>query len=442
MRVLVFSLFIFLFSLFLSPSCTSLHFLSQNQSLKDGQTLVSENRNFELGFFSPGTTKNRYVGIWYTNIQVQTVVWVANRENPLTDSSGILSVGGDGNLVILDGSGNTLWSSTISTTLKNSTAMLLDSNLILAEGASANGRERTLWQSFDHPTDTLMPKMMIGVYLETGKKRSLTSWKSEDDPAPGKFSLGLERQKVPQAFLYNESRRIWRSGQWNGQLFVGIPKMHSVYLNGFILETDRDERIMYLTHDFSSIIVRVLVDWSGMVKGLMLREDSKDWSLSWWQSISQCDVYGMCGSFGSCNPSKSPICACLIGFQPESAEEWGKGNWSVGCVRRTQLQCEKPGNYSSMMDGEGDGFLKMERVKLPDFADWLSLRDAKGCEAECLKNCSCVAYAYVSGIGCMIWVDGLIDIQEFSSGGEVLYIRLANSELGESVFLLLGIFIK
>ncbi|XP_058075296.1 uncharacterized protein LOC131223778 [Magnolia sinica] len=431
MRFLVSSLFIFLFSLFLSPSCTSLDFLSPNQSLKDGQTLVSEGGNFELGFFSPGTSKNRYVGIWYTNVQSPTVVWVANRENPLTDSSGILSIGGDGNLVILDGSRNTLWSSSISTTSKNLTAMLLgSSNLILTEGASANGRRRTLWQSFDHPTDTFMAKMKVGVYLETGKQRSITSWKSEDDPAPGKFSFGLERQKVPQLFLYNGSRRIWRSGQWNGRMFVGLPHMTSDYLKGFALETDTDEGMMYLTYDFPSLIARYVVDWSGMLRELILREDTKDWFLNWWQSNNQCDVYGMCGSFGSCNPSNLPICACLRGFQPKSAEEWGKGNWSGGCVRRTQLQCEKPGNIS-MMDGEGEGFLKMEMVKLPDFADWLDVPDAEGCEAECLKNCSCVAYAHVSEIGCMIWADGMIDIQEFSSGGEELYIRLDNSELGD-----------
>ncbi|KAK2975346.1 hypothetical protein RJ640_009700 [Escallonia rubra] len=43
-----------------------------------------------MGFFSPGNSKNRYMGIWYKEtLPVRTVVWVANRKTPLTDVSGM-----------------------------------------------------------------------------------------------------------------------------------------------------------------------------------------------------------------------------------------------------------------------------------------------------------------------------------------------------------------
>ncbi|KAI3747202.1 hypothetical protein L6452_09653 [Arctium lappa] len=35
-----------------------------NQTIKDGDTIVSAGQTFEMGFFSPGTSNNRYVGIW------------------------------------------------------------------------------------------------------------------------------------------------------------------------------------------------------------------------------------------------------------------------------------------------------------------------------------------------------------------------------------------
>ena len=41
---------------------------------------------------------------------------------------------------------------------------------------------RWLWESFDHPTDTLLPEMKLVV------NRSLTSWLALDDPASGAFS--------------------------------------------------------------------------------------------------------------------------------------------------------------------------------------------------------------------------------------------------------------
>nr|XP_011461988.1 PREDICTED: G-type lectin S-receptor-like serine/threonine-protein kinase RKS1 [Fragaria vesca subsp. vesca] len=60
----------------------------------DGDYLVSRERKFELGFFGPGNSSNRYVGIWYseTRLSQKIVVWVANRNNPINDSSGVLTI--------------------------------------------------------------------------------------------------------------------------------------------------------------------------------------------------------------------------------------------------------------------------------------------------------------------------------------------------------------
>ena len=77
--------------------------ITLSKSLGDGSlsTLVSADGSFELGFFTPGSPSNRYVGIWYKNIPVRTVVWVANRKNPINDSSGLLMIDNTGNLVLV-----------------------------------------------------------------------------------------------------------------------------------------------------------------------------------------------------------------------------------------------------------------------------------------------------------------------------------------------------
>ncbi|KAK1557212.1 hypothetical protein Q3G72_020293 [Acer saccharum] len=77
---------------------------------------------------------------------------------------------------------------------------------------------------------------------------------------------------------------------------------------------------------------------------------------------------------------------------------------------------------------ENDGFLKLETMKFPVFAV-RSFVTIEKCRELCLNNCSCIAYAYDAGIGCMTWTGSLIDLQKFSSGGADLYIRLAHSEL-------------
>uniref|UniRef100_A0A2N9ICZ8 Receptor-like serine/threonine-protein kinase n=1 Tax=Fagus sylvatica TaxID=28930 RepID=A0A2N9ICZ8_FAGSY len=131
-------------------------------------------------------------------------------------------------------------------------------------------------------------------------------------------------------------------------------------------------------------------------------------------------------AFGSCNPQNSPICSCFRGFEPKNKEEWNRGNWTSGCVRRTPLQCERVNNGSE--EGKKDGFLKFNMMKVPDFADWSSANEDE-CRHQCLENCSCLAYAYETGIGCMSWARNLIDTQKFSKAGVDLYVRVASSEL-------------
>ncbi|GLT56118.1 hypothetical protein SLA2020_291890 [Shorea laevis] len=76
--------------------------ITVSNNLSDGRTLVSSDGSFKLGFFSSGSSgKSRCVGIWLRKIPVQTVVWVANRCNPIKDSSGVLMINSTGNLVLL-----------------------------------------------------------------------------------------------------------------------------------------------------------------------------------------------------------------------------------------------------------------------------------------------------------------------------------------------------
>jgi hypothetical protein len=79
----------------------------QSISTVDGSTLVSGNGVFELGFFSPGNSSNRYVAIWYHDISPKTTLWIANREIPILPSlSASLILTDSGNLVLLASSAN------------------------------------------------------------------------------------------------------------------------------------------------------------------------------------------------------------------------------------------------------------------------------------------------------------------------------------------------
>jgi hypothetical protein len=156
----------------------------------------------------------------------------------------------------------------------------------------------------------------------------------------------------------------------------------------------------------------------GEIQRLVLNEGSTEWDNKYKLPADRCDSYGECGANGIC---KINDCDCLKGFVPKSQQEWEMLNWTSGCIRKAPL-CQK-----------GDGFLRIQNVKLPDLLNFLinkTQTTIQECKAECLKNCSCVAFAISEG--CLMWFGDLIDMREFidAISEQDIYIRMPASELG------------
>ncbi|KAG5612914.1 hypothetical protein H5410_024195 [Solanum commersonii] len=168
----IFFLLIFLLSFYYCiPKIisTTTDVITTNQSIADGETVVSSGGTFELGFFSPNDSTKRYIGIWYKQIlpHMQTVVWVANREKPLTNTSSVvLKVNKWGILALLNGKNEMIWSTNTSRSVQNPVAVLLDSGNLVVKDANDDNPENFLWQSFHFPTDTHLPEMKLGKNLK------------------------------------------------------------------------------------------------------------------------------------------------------------------------------------------------------------------------------------------------------------------------------------
>ncbi|KAK9714792.1 hypothetical protein RND81_06G120400 [Saponaria officinalis] len=399
------------------------------QILRDPETLVSNNADFKLGFFGPTNSRNRYLGIWFNNKKnsekILEIIWVANRDHPVNDSSALLKISDDGNLQLMDAQNKIYWSSNVFSNTNNTVAQLLDTgNLILLP----KGSNTRIWQSFDNPTDSLLP----GIKLTFDKsandtKTKIQSWKSSTDPSSGRYRIVSLPRELPEFFIVDGDKILWRSGPWNGYLFLGVPYFHSEVASGFNVD-DHDDTID-ISYDVAvqdeSFLERYVLTYEGVLVQKISNDSGVNWEINWQSWESECDVYGKCGAFAVCNPRKEPICECLKGFKPNNYDEWSKGNWTNGCVRITDLQCRAS-------ESKADKFLQLKQIKVPDFAHWI-LAGPDNCQRNCFENCSCLAYSYYSGIGCMLWNVSMIDLQQYSDDGADLFVRLANSELpGES----------
>ncbi|KAK1391729.1 Receptor-like serine/threonine-protein kinase [Heracleum sosnowskyi] len=423
-------LFSIILLIFFSNNSSAVDVLRTNQTIRDGDTIVSANNEFELGFFSPGSSRNWYVGIWFKKISYRTIVWVANRDAPLNNTSGILKIHNKAISLFANATSTKIWSSNSSRFLNNPVAQLLDSGNLVFRDEKDGDPENFVWQSFDYIGDTILPGMKVGTDFVTGLERYVTSWKSVDDPSAGRFVHRIYTHGYPQLTLWDGSELHARTGPWVGNQFSGDPvqKNNRIYYNEFFIDQKEIYYEFNLYNQGSSTPATMLkLTTDGALQRLIWIDQNQEWKIYLTSLVDDCDKYGLCGPYGACDSSRSPRCTCLKGFHPKTPEKWEAADWTDGCVRITPLDC-----------GHGEGFIKYSGVKLPDTRQsWYSLSmDAKECRSMCLKNCTCTAYSNISvktgGTGCLLWFEELMDMEGYTDDGQDIYLRMPASELDES----------
>ncbi|KAK4421288.1 G-type lectin S-receptor-like serine/threonine-protein kinase [Sesamum alatum] len=406
-RCFCFLLLMFMF--FSGCLCIGSGTILAGQSLFSNQTIISKDGKFELGFFAPGNASNFYVGIWYKNIPARTVVWVANRNNPIPQSSHSNSrlAMSEGNLYLYANS-VTIWAAETSNA---SEAVILDTGNFVLRNASG-----IIWQSFDYPTDTWLPGASVGFRGFSNTEMKLISWRNPEDPGIGAYSLGMELNGGSELFINrNGSERRWRSGVWEGGAFPSLSR-GSNFLN--FTYVSRDDAV-YLTYNVynEGLISRIVIDFLGQLRLLAWSEASQVWILYETQPSNACQQYALCGPNAICDIRNSPTCGCLVGFVPRVRQEWDLFDFSSGCVRTRPLQCAS----------ENADFIKVSSIRLPANPESLEIRRRNICRIVCSVNCTCHAYADNGAGGCLLFNGDLLDLERLSSnssaGGD-LYVRM------------------
>ncbi|VAH53711.1 unnamed protein product [Triticum turgidum subsp. durum] len=395
--------------------CESDDRLTPAKPLLPGDKLVSNNGIFALGFFSQENSiaANSYLGIWYHDIPERTYVWVANRDNPIGSGlSGKLVLTNSSDLVLSDSKGRILWRTTNNLTAGGDGAVAL-----LLEGGNFVVQLQNftqIWQSYDHPTDTILPGFKLWANYKTHTAVRIVAWKGPQDPSTGKFLLSRDPSTGLQILTWHGTSRYWRSGLWNGA--------EASDKNGYMWSQNVDDGetiySTYNTGNSSSRRSHWKLDYTG---DLMLRIWSgQSWVVLFKRPDDGCRHYGSCGPFGYCDMTTME-CRCLDGFEPADGFS---ANFSRGCVRKEALTCR--GYHFSALPG----------MKVPDKFVYVRSRSFEECTAQCERNCSCTAYAYanLSSIvatggpsRCLVWTGELVDLEKTGVLGGNLYLRLAGS---------------
>ncbi|KAF7004747.1 hypothetical protein CFC21_019929 [Triticum aestivum] len=412
--------------------------LSPSQELAGRDKLVSLNGRFALGFFQTGSnfsndTPKWYLGIWFHTVPKFTPVWVANAENPIANLTACkLVLTRDGNLAVHH-QATTVWSTKANAATNTTVAALLDSgNLVLRSGSGASNSSIFFWQSYDHPTDTVLQGGKIGWNNSTGLNRRLVSRKNAVDQTPGMYTYELSGHNGDTSIvsMFNSSKQYWSSGEWGGQYFSNIPESVGQKWLSLQFTSNKEEQYVQYAIEDPTVLSRGIMDVSGQMKVLLWFEgSSQDWQAVYTAPKSQCDVHATCGPFTVCSDVPSPSCSCMKGYSIRSPQDWELGDRSAGCARNTPLYCNNNSN-SSAADGETDKFYPMTSVQLPaDARNVATATTADECSLACLGSCSCTAYSYDQG-ACSVWHDKLLNVRQQGNG--VLHLRLAAKEVSSS----------
>uniref|UniRef100_J3KXT5 non-specific serine/threonine protein kinase n=1 Tax=Oryza brachyantha TaxID=4533 RepID=J3KXT5_ORYBR len=144
--------------------------LLQGQSLHGNQSLVSKDGSFRLGF----SWSSNSFGIWFTNNSRCSMFQVWEPDNSIMDPhSASFTLSESGTLQLLNND-SLLWSTHYvkKTSISVVLVLLGSGNLVVRDKANDS---MVFWQSFDYPTDTLLPGGGLGFNKITGKNITLIS---------------------------------------------------------------------------------------------------------------------------------------------------------------------------------------------------------------------------------------------------------------------------
>ncbi|XP_052182531.1 G-type lectin S-receptor-like serine/threonine-protein kinase LECRK3 [Diospyros lotus] len=338
------------------------------------------------------------LAIWFHKIPEKTIVWSANGA-ALAPQGSTVELTEDGRFLLSDPKGQPIWVPTFSGGPVAYAAMLDSGNFVLVSGSGSNSTT-TLWQSFDEPTDTILPSQILN------RDGRLVARYAETNYSNGRFELLL--QKDGNLVLATTNLPVLDSVNavyWSPETRCSGYQLIFNESTGYIYVISKDGKILSLVSSVaapsSQFYQRAIVESDGVFRRYVYPKSAGEKPLAWsvlslipsdiCLSITQSTGSGVCGfnSYCALGSDQRARCECPSGYA-----FFDPNDRTSGC---------KPDFVPQNCDEE---LRKTELFEFVDMAntDW-PLNDyeyyqpvtEEWCRGVCLSDCFCAVAIFREG---------------------------------------------
>lgn len=377
--------------------------LGSKLSVEERNYWISSNGDFAIGFFN---SSNLYcVGIRFVSNSIpeskQMVVWVAGGDLRVGNRS-FLQFTEMGELVLYNSAAEAIaWTTETGNDSVVSAVLHDDGNLVLL-----NRVKDIIWQSFDTPSDTLLPGQNLSVHqtLRPRSTNSVSSYYSLFMAPSGQLLLRWETSVI-----------YWTSGSFESA--------HRAMLKegGTLQLLDQSSKpiwsIFGKDHNDSDVKFRFLrLDSDGNLRLYSWQDASKSWIYGWQAFENQCDIFATCYPRGIClfDASGSPFCKCPFTYPGQSNSK---------CLVPYQDSCES-----------GFSMITYEHTSLYGIYppnETIVKTSLRQCKVLCQEDSLCSAATFINNgsAGCRIIKTRYIGGQSNPSLGYVSFVKACSDPI-------------
>ena len=354
---------------------------------RNNDSWTSPSGEFAFGFqeITPG---GFLLSIWFDKIPEKTVIWSANDGNLVPRGSRV-ELTSDGGFVLNDPKGEQVWKADSGGTGVSYAAMLDTGNFILARQDSLN-----LWESFNHPTDTILPTQILN------QGSTLVARFSETNYSSGRFMFAMQTDGNLVLYttdfpLETENFAYWYTQTVGSGFQVIFNQSGGVYLIAanrsllnYVLSNEKN-----VGEDFYQ---RAVLEYDGVFRQYVHPKSAASGTMAW-SSLPKFIPENICTAIGGSASTGSGACGfnsyCRMGDNQRPScycpprytwldphDSWG------GCRQDFEQQsCDGGEQEANLYE-----FSEMESVDWP-FADYQHFESVTQdwCMESCLGDCFC-----------------------------------------------------